>query len=170
MSPDKPSTEYIESAEVGVNGGLTIPEEIQKIIFSDDYKKEGRSYCWYIHKSNNNKYIFIANHTPREENSHHIKNSSPHDSAPNRTTIPIKVRDIKDINQGDSVYFHAHDEVEESKNPSVAVLTENQLTHKLDSETDPEDTLYQHRTYTTLGIDGLSTGNIDEVLDEILDK
>jgi len=132
MGSENPSTQYIESAEVTSQHLLTIPSEVQNLIFPSDIANENKVYYWYFHETKCEKYIYISNQTPREENSKTIDNSEAHSGPSNRTSIPEDVRNKKNISVGDMLYFFAHDETKESENPSVAIFTEEQMTSKID--------------------------------------
>ena len=151
MDSENPSTQHIESAEVTSQNLLTIPTEVQDLIFPDDIKTENKIYCWYVHETESDQYIYISNHTPREENSKTIDHTEAHSGSSNRTSIPDEVRNKKDISKGDMLYFFAHDETKGSENPSVAIFTEDQMTSKIDlgieSESD-DDALFRSCTCT----------------------
>lgn len=170
MNSDDPSTDYVESAEITSNYLVTIPDKVQKIIFSGVVDEREKIFHWYIHELEDNEYVYLANHSPREENSYLVETTESHSSPRNRTSIPSEIRNKKHMEQGDRIYFHAHDEAEESKNPSVAVLTESQLSSKIDLgiQSDSDNSLHSHRTYTTPSINDDGDENIDNLLDEII--
>ncbi|WP_133304668.1 hypothetical protein [Halonotius aquaticus] len=170
MGSENPSTQHIESAEVTSQNLLTIPTEVQNLIFADDISDEDKVYYWYIHETESDEYIYIASHTPREENSKTIDNTEAHSGSSNRTSIPDKVRNIKDISEGDLLYFFAHDGTKESKNPSVGIFTEDQMTSKIDSgiENDSDDgALFRPYTFTTPGMDEQDQPDLADLLDNI---
>ena len=155
MGSENPSTQYIESAEVKSQYLLTIPPIVQYLIFPKDIKTENKVYYWYFHETKSEKYIYISNQTPREENSKTIDNTEAHSGPSNRTSIPEDVRNKKNISVGDMLYFFAHDETKESENPSVAIFTEDQMKSKIDLgiESDSDsDALFRPFTKTTPSI------------------
>lgn len=166
MGSENPSTEHIESAKVTSRHLLTIPTEVQDLIFPEDIEKEDKVYYWYFHKTKSEEYIYISNHTPREENSKTIDNTKAHDGSCNRTSIPEEVRNRKNISTGDMLYFFAHDKTKESENPSVAIFTEDQMTSKIDlgikSDSD-DDALLRPYTFTTSSIDEQDPLNLGDV-------
>jgi hypothetical protein len=170
MGSENPSTQHIESAEVTSQNLLTIPEVVQDLIFPDDLKTDDKVYCWYIHETKNDEYIYISNHTPREENSKTIEHTEAHSGSSNRTSIPDEVRSKKDISEEDMLYFFAHDETKESENPSVGIFTEDQMTSKIDSgiESDPDESaLFRPYTFTTPGMDKINQLEPKDPSDEL---
>jgi hypothetical protein len=145
MDPENLSTDYLVSAKVNSQHLLTIPKKVQRLIFSDDINKTSRVYYWYLHENNQNEYVYIANNTPREENSYTVAPTEPHSNTPNRTTIPDEIVNKKQIEEDDTLYFYAHDKTADEENPSVAILTESQLISKLDSgiQSDTGETLHR---------------------------
>jgi len=168
MSPENPSTDYLESTQVNAQHLLTIPTEVQNLIFPYGENTHNKVYYWYIHKTENDEYLYISNYTPREENSETIGSSEEH-SGSHRTSIPDKVIDRKNINEGDKIYFYAHDETKESENPSVAIFTEDQMTSKIDlgieSESD-DDALFRPYTFTTPGMEEQDI-DVRDLLDDV---
>ena len=151
MNHENLSTNYLVSAKVNSQHLLTMPEKVQDLVFSDDNNKPGRVYYWYLHKTNQDEYIYIANNTPREENSYTVASTESHSDTSNRTTIPDEIVNKKEIGEGDTLYFYAHNKITDEKNPSVAILTESQLMSKLDSgiQSDSEETLHRMASCAT---------------------
>jgi len=170
MESENPSTEHIESAEVTSQNLLTIPTTVQDLIFPEDIKTEDKVYCWYLHETESEEYMYISNHTPREENSKTIAHTEAHSGSPNRTSIPDEVRNKKEISKGDMLYFFAHDETKESENPSVAIFTEDQMTSKIDlgiqSDSD-NDALFRPYTFSTPSFSEQDSPNLRDILDEL---
>ena len=170
MGSENTSTEHIESAKVTSQNLLTIPTEVQDLIFPDDIETENKVYCWYFHETKSDNYIYISNHTPREEKSRTIDHTEAHSGSSNRTSIPDVVRNRKDINKGDMLYFFAHDKTKESENPSVAIFTEDQMTSKIDSGIESgsdDDTLFRPYTFTTPGMEEQDQPDLGDLLDEV---
>jgi len=169
MGSENPSTEYIESAKVTSQHLLTIPAKVQDLIFPEDIKTEAKVYYWYLHKAKNEEYIYISNHTPREENSKTIDDTKAHSGSSNRTSIPEEIKNKKGIREEDMLYFFAHDETKKSENPSVAIFTEDQMTSKLnlgiESDSD-SDALFRPFTKATPSINEQNSIDFDIVSDE----
>lgn len=111
--------------DVGKNGQITVPDEVRKIIFEAG-DLDGGVYYWYLYSWEYN-IVYMADKPSIDDKSERIGTTEARKYNKKRTTLPNDIRQMKDIEVGDTIYLFAPKGIKNEKNPSVAVVTEEMI-------------------------------------------